>query len=100
MGIRMSWLTFAHLWWRLRGRRSGAARMDFQWRRRHALDRPSRREPHAGEPRVLERRREWDRPGRQARGFLRTDVGPGGTGGALKRAPHAHPTVFGPRPGR
>ena len=89
----MSWLDVC-LWWRLRGRRSGAALMDFQWRRRHALDRPRRREPHAGEPRVLERRREWDRPARQARSFLRNEVGPGCNSGPFNRGHHANRLVL------
>src|SRR5882724_4440276 len=89
----MSWLDVC-LWWRLRGRRSGAALMDFQWRRRHALDRRRRREPHAGEPRVLERRREWDRPARQARSFLRNEVGPGCNGGPFNRGHHANRLVL------
>jgi hypothetical protein len=72
--------------------------MDFQWRRRHALDWPSRREPHPGEPGVLELRREWDRLGCQTRSFLRTEVGSGSSGGPFNRGHHAN-LVLGQRRG-
>jgi hypothetical protein len=94
METSMWWLDIRRLSWRLHGRRSGTALIGFQRRCGHVLDRPRRREPHAREPRVLERRRERDRPVLQVRSFLRREVGPGSNGGPFNRVHHANRLVL------